>query len=359
MRYPVIKTTVANVVAPIATTALAAYMCLVPPAHAGANYAEAPLRIPATNVILYVPWETPQANCQPVAKWTSDKPRAFSGLRNTFTENFDAVPPLANGDGSAGKWAPHFDGGYANGKFLGYEWEVKRYQPVAHEQHIYVDPVFKGSGSTALNLTPFSVSDSILTITADRTPADKLGPLWNHAYTSGVLSSHELFAQTYGYVEMSAQVPSSASLLPAFWMLPIDRSWPPEIDIMEAPGHETATFSAGSHWTEGTPAQNKASGCKIPSPGFAGGFHTYGVLWQPDRIVYYFDRVAVAQIATKAGQDKPFYLMVNMAVGGDWQGFAKADTPFPQQMKVDWIAAYTTAGPAGCAKDTRGVLLCK
>lgn len=329
-------------------------------AEAGPNYSETPQRIPAASVILYVPWEAPQATCQPVSKWTSDKPRVFSpGLRRTFVENFDSMPPLANGDGSPGKWAPHFDGGYANGKFMGYEWEVKRYQPAAHEQHLYVDPAFKGSGTTALNLNPFSVADSVLTITADVTPAAALPLLWNHAYTSGALSTHEMFGQTYGYFEMSAQVPSSQALLPAFWMLPVDRSWPPEIDIMEAPGHETTTFSAGTHWTEGSPAVAMTSLCKIPSPGFGAGFHTYGILWQPDRIVYYYDRLAVAQIATKPGQDKPFYMMVNMAVGGDWQGFATPGTVFPQQMKIDWVAAYTVTGPAGCAKDARGVLLCK
>ncbi|EJM96397.1 family 16 glycosylhydrolase [Herbaspirillum sp. YR522] len=328
--------------------------------QAGANYAEAPTRTPASNVILYVPWETPQATCQTVAKWTSDKPRVFSAvMRNTFVDNFNTMPALANGDGSAGKWAPHLDGGYYNGKFAGYDWEVKRYQPAAHEQHVYTDPNFKGSGTTVLNLNPFSVSDGILTITADRTPPALLPSVWNHAYTSGLLSTHEMFAQTYGYFEMSAQVPSSQALLPAFWMLPIDRSWPPEIDIMEAPANLPNVISLAAHWVNPDTSVITSSGCKIPSPGFAAGFHTYGVLWLPDRIVYYYDRLAIGQIATKPGMDKPFYMMINMAVGGDWQGFATDASPFPQRMLVDWVAAFSTTGPAGCAKDARGVLLCK
>lgn len=340
--------------------ALTALALVLPQAGAGPNYVELPLRIPANGAYLYIPWETPTATCQAVSLWNNSKPRLLTPrLGRTFAENFDTMPALANGDGTAGKWAPHWDGGYSNGKFTGYEWEVKRYQPGGPEQQVYVDPAFKGSGPTALNLNPFSVSDSVLTITADRTPAALLPVLWNHAYTSGALSTHEMFAQTYGYFEMSAQVPSGSSLLPAFWMLPIDRSWPPEIDIMEAPGHELNSIRVNSHWVEGDPAAHKYSGCRIPTPNFASGFHSYGVLWLADRLVYYYDKVAVAQIAIQPGQDKPFYMMVNLAIGGTWQGFATATTPFPQQMKVDWVAAYSAAGPAGCAKDARGVLLCK
>jgi len=188
------------------------------------------------------------------------------------------------------------------------------------------------------------------------------GPNAAGLYTSGMIRSRKTFR--YGYFEARIKLPPGRGMFPAFWLnSDYDEngklSWPPEIDIMEAPGHETTTFSAGTHWTEGSPAVAMTSLCKIPSPGFGAGFHTYGILWQPDRIVYYYDRLAVAQIATKPGQDKPFYMMVNMAVGGDWQGFATPGTVFPQKMKIDWVAAYTVAGPAGCAKEARGVLLCK
>ncbi|MCA1326028.1 family 16 glycosylhydrolase [Herbaspirillum sp. alder98] len=280
-------------------------------------------------------------------------------MHTTFIENFDEMPALANGDGAPGKWAPHLDGGYSNGKFTGYDWMVKRYQPMGNDQQIYTDSNFKGSGEEVLNLNPFSVDGSVLTITGDRTPPALLRSVWNQAYTSGLLSSHEMFAQTYGYFEMSAKVPSSQALLPAFWMLPVDRSWPPEIDILEAPGHMPDKLTRAVHWVSPDTSAHASSGCYTPTPAFADGFHTYGVLWLPDRIVYYYDRMVVAQVATKPGMDKPFYLMINMAVGGRWQGAANQNTPLPQRMLVDWVAVYSVAGPKGCLTDWRGVLLCR
>lgn len=313
-------------------------------------------RVPSDVVILYIPSEVPTQQVLPVALPVAGKPKVTMQLNKSFVENFDSVPALANGDGKAGKWAAHYDGGYDTVSKLhtGYGWSFKRTQNGANEQQIYVDPALG-----KLGLQPFSVSDSVLTITAQRSDEDHYDKLWGYPFTSGLLSAHQLYAQKYGYFEMRAQVPAGSNLLPAFWMLPVDRTWPPEIDIMEAPASYPNQISQGNHWRIGT--TNYKHGMKTLVPDSDKAMHTYGALWLADRIVFYIDRVAVSQTATKADQHKPFYMMANLAVGGDWVGWVKpSDTSFPRTMGIDWIVAYTdNLNPCVKAVDTRGVTICE
>src|SRR5688572_20917938 len=91
-------------------------------ALAGPNYYEKPLRIPVSNAILYVPHETPNERCTPVAMWKDGDPRQFKLVHMTYSENFDTVPDLANGDGAPGRFAPHMDGGHNGNIFTGSTW---------------------------------------------------------------------------------------------------------------------------------------------------------------------------------------------------------------------------------------------
>lgn len=329
-------------------------------ALAGANYAEVPLRVPAPNVILYVPWETPTDQCQLVAPWPgTSKPRAVTLVHNTFVENFDVMPLLATSAGEVGRWAPHLDGGFVNGRFQGYEWRDKRYQPGAKEEQLYVDPAYRGTGKTALGLNPFSITDSVLTITADYAKMEAQPLIYNHVITSGLISSHQMAGFVYGFFEISAKIPKGEKLLPAFWLRD-DRTWPArELDIIEMPGHEPLTGSYASHWKSPVTGKHASSGCKVPMGYDDGRFHTFGLLWTAERVVWYFDRQAYAQMKTQPGQSDIMYLTANLAVGGTWVGFTTAATPIPQKMEIDYIAAWSTAGSKGCEKDARGVLICR
>jgi beta-glucanase (GH16 family) len=87
-----------------------------------------------------------------------------------------------------------------------------------------------------------------------------------------------LFNQLYGYFEMRAQLPTGAGLWPAFWLLPADQRWPPEIDVMEQLGQDTHTIFVGTHSAADGP--NVATTTPIHVADTSEEFYVYGVDWQ-------------------------------------------------------------------------------
>jgi hypothetical protein len=195
----------------------------------------------------------------------------------------------------------------------------------------------------ASGYTPFSVTDGVLTITADRTPIS-MQPLLPtpgvHDYVSGALSSYP-FSQTYGYFEMSARVPSGRGLWPAFWLLPMDMSWPPEIDVMEVLGHDPKTIYTTLH-SRRFDHGPRHQGYGIKTVDLSTDFHLYGVDWGPERVRFYLDRRLVFSRPTPDDWHVPFYVIVNLAVGGpkSWPGAPDAGTRFPAQLRVAAIRAW-------------------
>jgi hypothetical protein len=164
------------------------------------------------------------------------------------------------------------------------------------------------------------------------------------SYTSARLNSR--FAAAYGRIEARIRTASGAGLLPAFWMLGADapdHPWPAcgEIDIMETLGaREPSVVHASIHGpdTSGRPWQQTAA-TTTPRP-LAATFHTYTVDWWPNVIQMSVDGQAYASFTPSAGPwpfNKPFYLLLNVAVGGDWPGTPADDLPFPQTMQVDHV----------------------
>lgn len=332
----------------LCANALAASVPEVPP-----RLPIAPPRDPGNLLFLQVP----TAPAGPtIRKILTTDATAFMQLNKRFIEQFSKELTLAGASGAPGNWAPHLDGGVddKNPKLhLGYNWASKRRQNEGHEQQVYIDKDFNGIG-----VSPFSISDSVLTITARRTPDELFEKAWGYPFISGLLSTHQMYAQQYGFFEISAKVPAGSKLLPAFWMLPVSRTWPPEIDIMEAPASYPDQISQGVHSKD---LNSSTLGMKTTVPNFDDAFHSYGALWLPDKIVFYIDKVPVSQVATKPDQHQPFYMMVNLAVGGKWPGWLRAEDPFPARtMEVDWIVTYTPA-KTPCARevfDHRGVEIC-
>ncbi len=190
--------------------------------------------------------------------------------------------------------------------------------------------------------TPFSVADGVLTITADKPPAS-IQPLipagYARDYISGAMSSYP-FSQTYGYFEMEARVPAGKGLWPAFWLLPVDLKWPPEIDVMEILGDKPDTLYTTLHsrrFDHGT-----MHGYPTKGAGLATGFHRYGVDWGPEHVRFYLDRRLVCSQPTPADWHAPFYLLVNLAVGGphSWPGPPDSNTPFPARFDISAIRAW-------------------
>jgi beta-glucanase (GH16 family) len=150
-----------------------------------------------------------------------------------------------------------------------------------------------------------------------------------------MISSQPSFWQTYGYFEMRAKIPSGRGLWPAFWLLPKDQSWPPEIDVMESVGDASHIY-ATVHSTVQPAAGIEA---RI-SPD---SFHTFAVSWDPDQIVWYVDDRRIGAAHTPADVHKPMYMIANLAVGGNWPGSPDATTVFPAEMTIDYIRAYKFA----------------
>lgn len=253
-------------------------------------------------------------------------------VRRTFAEPFDRLDMK--------RWSPHFDGNY--------DWPVKRTLAGTGEQQFYVDQGYRGTAQRSLGLNPFSVKDGILTITGDKVPDAALPYLYGHRYMSGVLTTRQSFVQTYGYFEMRGKVPAGQGVWPAFWLLPADKYWPAEIDVIEVRGREPSKINMTTHWNNGQgTGTNTRSNCTLDVPTSVDAFHTYGVLWEPDQITYYIDRRPVGALKSPPGMGKPMYMLVNLALGGRYGGDVDATTPLPARFDVDAIAAYAINVPPG------------
>jgi len=176
------------------------------------------------------------------------------------------------------------------------------------------------------------------------------------SYTSARLKTQTKFSQAYGRFEARIKIPRGQGIWPAFWMLgdDIDKTaWPAcgEIDIMENIGKEPALV----HGTIHGPGYSGANGIGSPYglPGdarFADDFHTFSVEWEPNTIRFYVDNDLSATRTpsdlpkgTKWVYDHPFFMLLNVAVGGGWPGNPDASTIFPQTMLVDYVRVYSRA----------------
>lgn len=294
---------------------------------------------PEAELTLGLPAEAPGLKCAAVTSGS----QSLVGLGRAFLDEFDDL------DLDKQRWLPHYDGGWdaINKRWLGYDWgAAKRTLPGNKEQQLYVDPLYKGAGIKPQGLNPFAVRDGVLEITARRMPAEARQVMHGFEFYSGLLTSRASLVQTYGYFEMRAKIPSGKALWPAFWLLPADKSWPPEIDIVEVVGQQADLIVTTTHAVGPTGAR-ASSGCRTRFPESTTGFNRYGVLWTPERIVWYINRKPVTQMATPQGVDKPMYMLLNLAVGGNMVGKADDETPLPAVFAVDWVAAW--ALPAGAA----------
>lgn len=191
---------------------------------------------------------------------------------------------------------------------------------------------------------PWTVSNGVLDITASAATPDIKPLIHDQNYTSGQINTFHSFSQTYGYFEMKAELPSGAGLWPAFWLLPKDQSWPPELDVMEQLGQDPNKFYATVH--SAASGDHTQVSTPISTSDLTTGFHTYGVDWEADNIAWYLDGKQVFEAATPADLHSPMYMIANLAVGGYWPGSPTSAGEFPATMQIDYIHAYS-AKPDG------------
>ncbi|HEY9217474.1 MAG TPA: family 16 glycosylhydrolase, partial [Phenylobacterium sp.] len=241
------------------------------------------------------------------------------------------------------------------------------------EKQLYVSSYFRDMD---MPINPFSMDGESLTITArKRAPDDGLDAAFTingveYQYSSGAIttapsengSQGSLFE--YGYFEMRAQLPTAAGAFPAFWLLPTenhgtDPNHPPEIDIMEQIGNKQAYWGTvhpgvdhphtGNNQPMIDPSSGYATSGEIVTNGLPdlSGWHTYGLLWTPEKLVWTFDGVSKFEAPTPSLFDSPMYILANLALGG-WGG-AVNDAQLPASMNIDYIKVwdYAPKDPAG------------
>ena len=170
------------------------------------------------------------------------------------------------------------------------------------------------------------------------------------SYTSARILTKGKFEQTYGRVEARIRLPYGQGIWPAFWMLGADidtNPWPAagEIDIMEFRGQNPTTILGSIHGPGYSGGEAISKSYTLVNDRFDTGFHVFGIEWGPEYVNYYVDDVLYNQItpADVTGEwifNKPFYMLINLAVGGDFVGSPNAETVFPQTMLVDYIRVY-------------------
>lgn len=173
-------------------------------------------------------------------------------------------------------------------------------------------------------------------------------------YTSARLKTQNLFARAYGRFEARIKIPAGQGMWPAFWMLGNDigtAGWPKcgEIDIMENIGREPGTAHGSLHGPSSS-ASTTSQTSTFELPGgkkFSDDFHVFAIEWDASAVKFFVDsnNYATFSKAQWPGTgpwvfDHPFFIVLNVAVGGDWPGSPDAATTFPQQMLVDYVRVY-------------------
>ena len=236
---------------------------------------------------------------------------SHAGMHLSFAEEFNSFSASASGIGTVWKTS------------LGIN-KQDRTLATNKEAEYYSD--------SSVGVDPFTLSDGVLDIAATAGS----NPL-NLPYNSGVITTAKSFAQQYGHFEARMDLPAGRGFWPAFWLLPANGSWPPEIDILEAFGQDPTTAYASLH---STTAGNTTVAVRS-QPDLTAGFHTYAVDWRADTITWLIDGFEVAEMATPTDMHQPMYMLLNLAVGGagSWPGAYDPAKP-TGHLLVDYVRVW-------------------
>jgi len=198
-----------------------------------------------------------------------------------------------------------------------------------------------------------TVENGFLLITANREDFN------GSQFTSARIQTEGKFEQRFGRFEARMRLPFGQGMWPAFWMLGNDQNgaiiWPErgEIDIMEYRGQNPSITIGSVHGPGYSGADAISKEFELTDDRFDTGFHVFGIEWGPDFINYYVDDVLYNQITPddvpEGGEwvfdERPFHILINLAVGGDFVGNPNEETVFPQTMLVDYVRVYENTNP--------------
>ncbi|MFY0607208.1 MAG: glycoside hydrolase family 16 protein [Cyclobacteriaceae bacterium] len=171
----------------------------------------------------------------------------------------------------------------------------------------------------------------------------------NGGYTSAKLTTNDLFSLRYGRVDVRAKMPQGQGIWPAIWMLGDNISeidWPGcgEIDIVELLGHQPEKMYSTIHYTdfENSHAESQQSH-ELTTGSFSDSYHVFSVDWTPQSLSFRVDGMTINEIPIETDMKefrRSFYLIMNVAVGGNWPGYPDNTTILPQKMMVDYVRVF-------------------
>lgn len=238
------------------------------------------------------------------------------------------------------KWEDQFEGDSLNRD----DWNVELHDPgwVNNELQSYVDStenIYIEDGSLVLKPVEKNEDGSV-------------------SYTSGRVNTQNKHDFKYGLFEARVKVPEGQGFLPAFWMMPTDENlygqWPRcgEIDIMEVLGNDTDTSYGTIHY--GNPHSESQGSYTLEEGTFSDEYHVFDVEWEPGKISWYVDGKLIhtednwysategqGEITYPAPFDQPFYIILNLAVGGNWPGNPDETTDIANSAYyIDYVKVY-------------------
>ena len=190
------------------------------------------------------------------------------------------------------------------------------------------------------------VNHGVLTITGRKENNDYIAK-----YTSASINTLGKVGWKYGRIEVKAKLPHGGGMWPAIWMMGTNRTelgWPKcgEIDVMEFVGNHPKDIHGTIHFQDPILKENKSSGSSVTREKLDADFHVYAIEWNEQTIDIYLDNEKYHSFATDAagmGNNnpfrKPFYLLINLAMGANWPGPID-DSVLPQQFIIDYVRVY-------------------
>ena len=247
-------------------------------------------------------------------------PYVPSGYVLAFADEFDILSLDMEADGS-GTWIPWWNG-----------WGVRHLEG-NNDKAWKCDESYTGEGDDQLDVVLHERTDSsTLRLYGIPTPPEKLQIVSDFPYIAGMISGKQSFSTTYGYFEVSARFEVSKGIHWALWLLPVDDSWPPEIDMAEIVGHQPTLIHMNAH---GVPGGSPMISIPVES---TADFHVYGFEWTDTEMVWTLD--GVIQKREQNYIDKPMYILLSPEIGGNWPGMPDETTVWPTICELDYIRIY-------------------
>lgn len=260
---------------------------------------------------------------------------------NLSAANYRADVPMAAPRG-APSWSDEFDGAAIDARKWRYDISRNKAGWFNHEKQYYA----------AARAENARIVGGALVIEARREKLSAMPDWGGQDYSSGKLISRQKLG--YGFYEIRAKLPCARGTWPAIWLLPDSGNWPDEgeIDIMEMVGWQPNVVHATLHSALFNHVRGTQRGAETPVPTSCTEFHRYQLDWRADAITIGVDgrgymRVANDQPGGRGAWpfDRPYQMILNLAIGGDWGGARGIDdAALPQRMTIDYVRYWRAAG---------------